>query len=246
MHFARMIKLFGPVYAWWLFAFERFNGMLEKVKLHGHDGGRVELTMMRYWVQAHQLYELLLSLPDNASDKERNLIDRIIRTGATRIRGGTLTDLAILQAETSADRVSLPKRTGKVDLYNLRLRRPGAADLSDVYTLLLEHCQRTWPAANLRRELSAYENGPPLPRKGAVFTLTYVRKDSIRYGATTNVRTQADTFAFIQHRGKRTPVEIEALYLVRLSDLNLPDHVCALVRRLATDEDIPRMPWSTQ
>ncbi|KAJ3845821.1 hypothetical protein EV368DRAFT_77177 [Lentinula lateritia] len=47
MHFAMMVKLFGPVYAWWLFAFERFNGILEKVKTNGHDGGRCKLTMLR-------------------------------------------------------------------------------------------------------------------------------------------------------------------------------------------------------
>jgi hypothetical protein len=46
MHFARMIKVFGPVYGWWLFAFERFNGMMKKVNHNGHDGGRMELTLL--------------------------------------------------------------------------------------------------------------------------------------------------------------------------------------------------------
>jgi hypothetical protein len=31
MHFVDMLKHFGPVYGWWLFAFERFNGMMEKI-----------------------------------------------------------------------------------------------------------------------------------------------------------------------------------------------------------------------
>jgi hypothetical protein len=46
MHFYYQIKLFGPIYAWWLFAFKRFNGMLEKVNHNGHDGGRIELTLL--------------------------------------------------------------------------------------------------------------------------------------------------------------------------------------------------------
>jgi hypothetical protein len=59
MHFLAQFKLFGPVYAWWLFAFERFNGMLEKVKHNGHDGGEMEVTLLRNWVQTHRLYELV-------------------------------------------------------------------------------------------------------------------------------------------------------------------------------------------
>ncbi|KAF8223139.1 hypothetical protein L208DRAFT_1318635, partial [Tricholoma matsutake] len=31
IHYYKFIKLFGPIYAWWLFGFEQFNGMLEKV-----------------------------------------------------------------------------------------------------------------------------------------------------------------------------------------------------------------------
>ncbi|KAG2055668.1 hypothetical protein BDR06DRAFT_989036 [Suillus hirtellus] len=52
MHTADMIKKFGPVYAWWLFAFEWFNGMLECVHHNGHDGGQIELTLLWNWVQA--------------------------------------------------------------------------------------------------------------------------------------------------------------------------------------------------
>ncbi|KAK0193102.1 hypothetical protein F5146DRAFT_892888, partial [Armillaria mellea] len=42
MHFSSMIKLFRPVCSWWLFSFECFNGMLEKVNNNGHDGGHIE------------------------------------------------------------------------------------------------------------------------------------------------------------------------------------------------------------
>ncbi|KDQ50102.1 hypothetical protein JAAARDRAFT_63386 [Jaapia argillacea MUCL 33604] len=50
MHYVDMIKLFGPVYGWWLFGFERFNGMLEKVNHNGHNGRQMELTLLQNWI----------------------------------------------------------------------------------------------------------------------------------------------------------------------------------------------------
>ena len=105
MHYSLFFQLFGPVYAWWLFAFERFNGLLEKVKLNGHANGVMELTLMRAWLERHRLYELvayyilrhrnpideffqLALLPDTASEKERALLTTLCESlGTTR---GTL------------------------------------------------------------------------------------------------------------------------------------------------------------
>jgi hypothetical protein len=100
MHYYDMIKRFGPVYGWWLFAFERFNGMLEKVNLNGHDGGRMEVTLLRNWVQTHLLYELLLSLPDDAHELEHKILNQIIKDEGKR--GGMVTQIAILRGEASA------------------------------------------------------------------------------------------------------------------------------------------------
>ncbi|KII86134.1 hypothetical protein PLICRDRAFT_115269 [Plicaturopsis crispa FD-325 SS-3] len=113
MHYLKFIKLFGPIYAWWLFAFERFNGMLEKVKHNGHDGGRMELTLLRNWVMCHLIYEYLLALPETDDPTERNYIDHIIRKEAREERGGMMTELAIYRSEASADNVSLPRRMPK-------------------------------------------------------------------------------------------------------------------------------------
>lgn len=59
MHYPQFFRLFGPVYAWWLFAHERFNGELEKVNLNGHASGEMELSLMRNWITKHRLYELV-------------------------------------------------------------------------------------------------------------------------------------------------------------------------------------------
>ncbi|KAF8147206.1 hypothetical protein B0H34DRAFT_642700, partial [Crassisporium funariophilum] len=49
IHLYDMVRLYGPVYGWWLFAFERFNGMFEKVNHTGHDGSQMESTLLRNW-----------------------------------------------------------------------------------------------------------------------------------------------------------------------------------------------------
>lgn len=59
MHYVDVYRRFGPVYVWWLFAFERINGDLEKVNVNGGDGGEMELTLLRNWVLRHRCYELV-------------------------------------------------------------------------------------------------------------------------------------------------------------------------------------------
>jgi hypothetical protein len=59
MHYVEIFKQYGPVYAWWLFAFERFNGYLEDVNLNGHAGGVMERTILRSWITKHRMYELV-------------------------------------------------------------------------------------------------------------------------------------------------------------------------------------------
>lgn len=101
IHYLAMIKLWGPVYSWWLFAFERFNGMLERVKTNGKDGGRAELTLMRNWIMTHLVYDLLLSLPADAHPLERKFINQIIKSEA-RERGSMMAQIAVYQAEANA------------------------------------------------------------------------------------------------------------------------------------------------
>jgi hypothetical protein len=242
MHFSSMIKIFGPIYSWWLFAFERFNGMLEKVNHNGHDGGQMELTMLRNWVQTHLIYELLLGLPPDASPHERRLVERIINTEASKERGGMMTQIAIFRGEASADRVSLPKRLPKpTNLHTINLSGPGANG-TDLYTLLFNHCRQLWPDLRLRRELSL-EEGTSFIGSKVARRLPYVRKDGLRYGSTSNTRSKADSFAFIEYGGTRVPVQIKDIFAVQIQDSGKPLHVCAVVQRLFSDQELPHMPW---
>ena len=246
MHFAAMILLFGPVYAWWLFAFERFNGMMEKVNNNGKDGGRVELTMLRSWVQAHLLYDYVLELPEDASPHERKLLDEIIRSEASR--EFMMTEIAILLQESSiGNGISLPKRLSKhpINLANLVLPRQSDGMVPDTYTLIFDYCQMLWPELNLRRQFSATE-GTPFSATLTSRRLMYIRKDGLRYGSIANRQTKADTMAYVRNSDTNTrlPVEIVELFLIKIPDVDHAPHACALVRRLfPVDDTLLGVPW---
>jgi hypothetical protein len=236
MHYLKFIKLFGPIYGWWLFAFERFNGMLEKVKHNGHDGGRMELTLMRQWVMTHLIYEYLLALPEDAPELECTFIDRIIRQEACKNHGGMMTELAIYRAEAHlGNNVSLPWHVGKP--FDISKLLPNGA----AYSLLLSYTQNLWPNLNIINDNSLKE-GTSFYRSKAAYTLTYVRKNGIRYGSTSNQRTNTDSLAFISDGPDgRLPVEIIAWVSLQLG--NKVPHVCAIIRQMFADENIPSFPW---
>ncbi|KAG1900836.1 uncharacterized protein F5891DRAFT_1225460 [Suillus fuscotomentosus] len=194
MHIADMIKAYGPVYLWWLFAFERFNGMLERVNHNGHDGGRMELTLMRHWVQTHLIYKYTLSLPPDTHAIERETLNEILKT--------------------AQDNVRLPLHQAK--FINLRTFGPEGV----LYPLLISYCRVLWPDLNIVDDFSLDDDTVFFALKVAR-ALTYIRKDGIR---------------------SRLPAEITTLLAVGIQD-NVP-HVCALVRRLKSDENIPLMPWA--
>jgi hypothetical protein len=242
MHLSQMIKLYGPVYSWWLFAFERFNGMLEKVNHNGHDGGAIELTLLRNWVQTHLIYEYLLALPDDASPHERSLVDKFIKTEASNARGGMMTQIAIFRSEARIDTITLPKVLGKpINLHQVKL--PDArCPSNDVYTLLFEYYRTLWPNSPLRRELS-FDEGHVFMGSEVARRLPYIRKDGLRYGSLGNPRSNVDSFAFIEREGCRLPVQICDLFAVKVPELGRPTHVCAIVRRLLSDDNVPSTPW---
>ncbi|KAG2129521.1 hypothetical protein BD769DRAFT_1627963 [Suillus cothurnatus] len=210
MHTADMIKKFGPVYAWWLFAFEQFNGMLECVHHNGHDGGWIELTLLWNW------------------------INRIIKVQA-QDRGSMMTQIAVYQSEAAEDNVRLPLRNAKL----INLHAYGSPQ-GVFYPILLQYCHSLWPDLHLVGDLSC-NNGTPFYMNKVARALTYIRKDGIRYGCTMNQHMHADSFAFISQGRTRVPVQITALFMVGV--LDVVPHVCAVVRRLVSDDDIPAMPW---
>ncbi|KAF9489274.1 hypothetical protein BDN71DRAFT_1530062 [Pleurotus eryngii] len=235
-HFFDMIKQFGPIYAWWLFAFERFNGMLERIHHNGHNGGRMELTLLRNWTWTHLVYELLLSLPPDAHAKEHELLEWIIQKEA-RSRRSMMSQIAIFRSEVDTDNVKLPRRIAK-STTNIHHMSP----TGEYYRLLLRYFQDLWPNLDLVTEFANHP-GQAFVAKQVARALPYIRKDGIRYRCASNRRTQANCYAFILKDQARLPVKIEALLVVNIPGCYKPPHVCAIVKRLRADENIPILPW---
>jgi hypothetical protein len=112
--------------------------------------------------------------------------------------------------------------------------------IGQVYPLVLEYAQHLWPQLELIDDFSQDEGTPFWSGKSAT-TVSYVRKNGIRYGCTSNRRTQADSYAFIVKDGVRVPAEIHTLLVLHVTDE--PPNVCALVRRFVSDGNIPEFPW---
>lgn len=58
-HYPEFFERYGPAYAHWLFPFESFNGVIERMKTNGHGNGEMELTMLRKWIQRQLTYDLV-------------------------------------------------------------------------------------------------------------------------------------------------------------------------------------------
>lgn len=58
-HYPIFYKYYGPGYAQWLFAFETFNGEMERFNTNGHGGGEMETTLLRNWIRRQLIFELV-------------------------------------------------------------------------------------------------------------------------------------------------------------------------------------------
>lgn len=139
-----------------------------------------------------------------------------------------------------SETVKLPKRVSRKTI-DLNIYDPSG----HTYKLLLQHCATLWPALNLVQEFS-HTPGLAFVSSSVAREVPYVRKDGIRYGCTANKRTQVDSLALITQSLDsqfRYPVEIINFFVVQVPNSGLPAHVCALVRRLLSDDDIPHFLW---
>ncbi|GJE95314.1 hypothetical protein PsYK624_114980 [Phanerochaete sordida] len=232
MHYVDIFRRFGPAYVWWLFAFERCNGEQENVNHNGHANGEMELTLMRNWVMKHRLFEVLASLPEDASKKERELIEKITRQKGTD-RGTLRTHLAGFAAESS---VTVPKRYLK-NYFDIRALR----DAPQVYQLLLEFARRTWPGVNIVADGTIEEGSTALLFEHSCKLLRVVYKDGVRYGSCEDTRTTLDRFGCVDIENYRYPCNI--LYHFQLEIPDKDPVNCSVIQRCISDDNIPGMPW---
>ena len=66
-HLLDSVQKFGPVFAFWLFSFERYNGMLENYNTNGRENFEIQL-MREFLVTNNLLGRCLIRLDDEHSD----------------------------------------------------------------------------------------------------------------------------------------------------------------------------------
>ncbi|KAJ7154970.1 hypothetical protein C8R43DRAFT_923002 [Mycena crocata] len=61
-HMEPQFYAMGPMYGWWAYPYERYNGFLGRFNHNGHSGGELEGTMMRGWWKTNFIHDLLTNL----------------------------------------------------------------------------------------------------------------------------------------------------------------------------------------
>lgn len=182
----------------------QFNGMLEKGKTNGKNGGWSEQTLLWNWVMTHLINEHLLSLPEDAHSQEWEMIQSVITTQAWEW-GSMMAQIGVYQAEAwegecwlyttiiQAYNICLPLKKAKLDI--LWLMEP----MDQLYNLTLTHCQHIWPDLNLIDDL-LMEDSLLLCGHWVVKALSCICKDGICYGCATNKKSQVGCICLFQCR----------------------------------------------
>ena len=77
-HLAECIREHGPVYSFWLFSFERYNGILGAIHTNNHS---VEVQMMRKFIASKQLGSMMRSTDLSSVDFVQMLQDYNTKRG---------------------------------------------------------------------------------------------------------------------------------------------------------------------
>ncbi|KAI1792694.1 hypothetical protein LXA43DRAFT_1130213 [Ganoderma leucocontextum] len=241
-HIVIWILRLGPVYGWWTYPYERFNGFLSKVRHNGHPG-ELEATMMRAWVKYQLIYDLILHL-ENLGDEQteddrqsiislRNCLESHRRSGNER--GTLLTMLAAMSADHDASLIRYPRHSRKFNL-----RREG------LYALVFSSLRRLWAGdIDLITDTSTRDVGGSPFVGAAVPAYPYVVVAGVRYGASTAHRGRNFQYAYINGRDA---VQIDHIF--QISHSPAPGQMLvaniAVVRPFIPSSHEAEMPWAAR
>ncbi|KAF8595852.1 hypothetical protein BDV93DRAFT_456040 [Ceratobasidium sp. AG-I] len=199
MHYSQIFKRYGPAYAWWVYAYERYNGLLARVNLNNHIG-QMETTLMRFWTQMHRIHELVSSefLPANVSEDERSIFQQLSQTYSKR---GTLNSGGN-SAESLLNPLIFTYRQPKTCI---NLHSPA---YDSIYHLLLAFVQTRWPNLNLKHDLQLSSGGMLFLSDRTTRRLPFITRAGIRYGSSTAQRNKRDQWALIEIESKVIPAQL--------------------------------------
>ena len=101
MHILNCILDYGPVYAFWLFSFERYNGILGSYRTNNRS---IEVQLMRHFVQEMEIGKLHIR---DESYTAHSIVQELDQTTAVV---GTLNDMLALNSNSHLE-IQTPART---------------------------------------------------------------------------------------------------------------------------------------
>ncbi|KAH9850227.1 hypothetical protein C2E23DRAFT_861486 [Lenzites betulinus] len=226
-HLIIWIYRLGPVYGWWTYPYERFNGYLSRITHNGHPG-ELEATMMRSW-----------NLGDDQTSEDRASIEDLQHClqgkGKGNERGTLLTMLASMSAQRTNDAIEFPKQSQKINL-----KREG------LYAIVFTYLRRIWAD---KVELIPDTSGRDVP--GSAFVGRVVPSFShavvagLRYGASTTHRGQCHQYAYIE--GRQAVRIMHILQILHKDRRNQPLVAnLAIVQPFIASDYAQSMPWATR
>ncbi|KAF8576758.1 hypothetical protein K439DRAFT_1655194 [Ramaria rubella] len=243
LHLDMQFLRVGPSYAAWALPYERHNGFLAKIKHNRHTGGELEATMMRGWVKAQLVNDLVNrfeSLPGHTTDDKSVLrqLHGIIKgdSNGERKRGTLLNMLATMAAEVDNEPIKFPAHSARLNLHDV-----------GYYGLVLEHLRMTFMnTVQLVPEAGIYADPDVECFNGrSICSFSNALVSNQRYGAGNYTRGKGSCFAYIDGR---SPVRIE--YILKITherrDDTLPPLTtqCAIIRHFYRDSKIPDLDWA--
>ncbi|RPD57896.1 hypothetical protein L226DRAFT_474387 [Lentinus tigrinus ALCF2SS1-7] len=126
LHLRRFLDAFGPVHGWWTYPFERYNGLLQRLKTN-FKAAEMATTFMRYWYIGTALRWLIRTVLWPSIEEYDVMVKSFERAFSDTVRGTRVTDIL---ASNGAD---LDKADFMYD------RHEESALTADVYQMLLEH-----------------------------------------------------------------------------------------------------------
>ncbi|KAL7279486.1 hypothetical protein ACG7TL_007329 [Trametes sanguinea] len=243
-HFIIFVLRFGPVYAWWAYVYERFNGWLSKVNHNGHQGGELEATMMRSWTKLHLIYDLIIQLealegpqsPEDA-DSIKDLKECLRgQKRSVQSRGTLLSMVATMTAQDAGELIKYPRHGQRCNL-----RAHG------LYSLIFHYLRDFWKdEVALIADTAFSEHGSPFIAL-SVPTYTHVVISGQRYGTASSHHGKAHSYAYVNGRQA-----VKIIRILKVEHASEDEHAPPLIANIAMVQPfIPSaqgdyLPWAAR
>ncbi|TFK60920.1 hypothetical protein BDN72DRAFT_778818 [Pluteus cervinus] len=102
LHLVECLERFGPVHAWWSFPFERYNGVMGRLKKN-FKPNQMEITFLCSFSRGCNLRSLLQTLTPSRNTIYSAFIDKLKDTFLSGFRGTVLSDVLSFSPDASSD-----------------------------------------------------------------------------------------------------------------------------------------------